>query len=343
MPLLTGTAFLHSVMIQERRGMLKMWNAWLVAITFLLTIFGTFLTRSGVVSSVHSFGASSLGSYFLVFLAIGIAFSVFTILSHRDLLRSEHRLRRRCGFGATWLGPAALERATGITGSGAIRTKGSAQFDPYRACLGVLRAATDAGARVFEHSEVRRIVTDGERVRLWTREGSVDCERVVIATGYATSRFRPLAGRFRMYRTYALATEPFSARQRREPEIAQPDALDWPVEIEVGAAVDVVGRILRRAGQGRRGGPLLGVGRVPRLLLPALGHARELVLAEDFPELDVVRRGETRRVAPILLQAFLHVVLDVGTTDIRIRDASGRAGLVDSLRGIEHGRLIKTQ
>ena len=92
MPLLTGTAFIHSVMIQERRGMLKMWNAWLVALTFILTIFGTFLTRSGVVSSVHSFGASTLGTYFLVFLVICIAFSVWVITSRRSLLQSEHRL-----------------------------------------------------------------------------------------------------------------------------------------------------------------------------------------------------------------------------------------------------------
>ena len=92
MPLLTGTAFLHSVMIQERRGMLKMWNAVLVAITFILTIFGTFLTRSGVVSSVHSFGASTLGSYFLVFLTVCIVASIATIVWRKGLLRSEHQL-----------------------------------------------------------------------------------------------------------------------------------------------------------------------------------------------------------------------------------------------------------
>ena len=92
MPLLTGTAFLHSVMIQERRGMLKMWNAALVAITFLLTIFGTFLTRSGVVSSVHSFGASTLGTYFLIFLVLCIAFCIVTIGANRSLLRSDYQL-----------------------------------------------------------------------------------------------------------------------------------------------------------------------------------------------------------------------------------------------------------
>lgn len=113
-------------------------------------------------------------------------------------LRSEYELRARCGFDATWLGPGALRHTTGISGRGAIRTHGSAQFDPYRACLGVLRAAVAAGAQVFEQSQVRRIVTERGRVRLWTRGGTLESDQVVIATGYATSHFRPLAGRFRM-------------------------------------------------------------------------------------------------------------------------------------------------
>ena len=71
MPWLTGTAFLHSVMIQEKEDMLKVWNMVLVILTFLLTIFGTFLTRSGVISSVHSFTQSGLGPFFLVFLVAG--------------------------------------------------------------------------------------------------------------------------------------------------------------------------------------------------------------------------------------------------------------------------------
>ena len=65
---LTGTAFLHSVMIQEKKNMLKVWNMVLVILTFALTIFGTFLTRSGVISSVHSFTQSGLGPFFLGFL-----------------------------------------------------------------------------------------------------------------------------------------------------------------------------------------------------------------------------------------------------------------------------------
>ena len=70
MPWLTGTAFLHSVMMQEKRGMLKTWNVWLIFITFMLSIFGTLLTRSGLVSSVHAFAQSSIGDWFVIFLAI---------------------------------------------------------------------------------------------------------------------------------------------------------------------------------------------------------------------------------------------------------------------------------
>ena len=92
MPWLTGTAFLHSVMMQEKRGMLKMWNMWLIFATFLLSIFGTFLTRSGVVSSVHAFAQSSIGDWFVGFLALTFAVCVFFFVKNRSHLKSEHRL-----------------------------------------------------------------------------------------------------------------------------------------------------------------------------------------------------------------------------------------------------------
>ena len=73
LPWITATAFLHSVMMQEKKGMMKVWNMVLISGTFFLCIFGTFLTRSGVVSSVHAFAQSPIGKYFVYFLAIGIA------------------------------------------------------------------------------------------------------------------------------------------------------------------------------------------------------------------------------------------------------------------------------
>ena len=92
LPWLTGTAFLHSVMMQEKRGMLKTWNVWLIFITFGLCIFGTFLTRSGVVSSVHAFAQSSIGGWFVGFLAIIAATCIFFYIYNRSHLRSEHHL-----------------------------------------------------------------------------------------------------------------------------------------------------------------------------------------------------------------------------------------------------------
>jgi cytochrome c-type biogenesis protein CcmF len=92
LPWLTATAFLHSVMMQERKGMMKVWNMVLVSATFLLCIFGTFLTRSGVVSSVHAFAQSSIGPWFVGFLAILIAGTLYLILGRLDYLKSETRL-----------------------------------------------------------------------------------------------------------------------------------------------------------------------------------------------------------------------------------------------------------
>ncbi|MEO8025843.1 MAG: heme lyase CcmF/NrfE family subunit, partial [Bryobacteraceae bacterium] len=92
LPWITATAFLHSVMMQEKKGMMKVWNAVLVSATFFLCIFGTFLTRSGIVSSVHAFSAGPIGSYFVTFLAVGIAGTVYLILSRLNYLKSEAQL-----------------------------------------------------------------------------------------------------------------------------------------------------------------------------------------------------------------------------------------------------------
>jgi cytochrome c-type biogenesis protein CcmF len=91
MPWLTGTAFLHSVMMQEKRGMMKSWNVWLIFSTFLLTLLGTLLTRAGLVSSVHAFAQSSIGNWFVGFMAIVLAVCLFTYFRQRDHLRSENR------------------------------------------------------------------------------------------------------------------------------------------------------------------------------------------------------------------------------------------------------------
>ncbi len=102
LPWLTATAFLHSVMMQEKRGMLKVWNVWLVFATFLLAIFGDFITRSGLVASVHAFAQSSIGGWFVVFLLLAIAVCVWAFVRSRGFLKSENVLEstvsRESGF-----------------------------------------------------------------------------------------------------------------------------------------------------------------------------------------------------------------------------------------------------
>ncbi len=92
MPWLTGTAFLHSLMIQEKRGMLKVWNVSLVLATGTLAIMGTFLVRSGILDSIHAFGGQTLGVPFVVLIAVLIGSSIYLVVSRRGMLRSEHRL-----------------------------------------------------------------------------------------------------------------------------------------------------------------------------------------------------------------------------------------------------------
>src|ERR1700751_1920461 len=92
MPWLTATAFLHSLMIQEKRGRLKVWNVSLVLATGTLAIMGTFLVRSGVLNSIHAFGGATLGVPFVTLIGVLIAGSVYLVVSRRAMLRSEHRL-----------------------------------------------------------------------------------------------------------------------------------------------------------------------------------------------------------------------------------------------------------
>src|SRR5271169_6269308 len=92
LPWLAGTAFLHSVMMQEKKGMMKVWNMVLVSTTFFLCILGTFMTRSGFVQSVHAFARSDIGKYFVSFLAIGIAATIYLILDRLEYLKSESQL-----------------------------------------------------------------------------------------------------------------------------------------------------------------------------------------------------------------------------------------------------------
>jgi len=103
MPWLTMTAFLHSVMIQEKRGMLKKWNVILVLLSFVLCIFGTFITRSGIISSVHSFAQSAVGDYFLAFLIILLAVLSVLLWTRLPYLKADAKLESMVSREASFL------------------------------------------------------------------------------------------------------------------------------------------------------------------------------------------------------------------------------------------------
>ena len=147
MPLFTLAAFTHSVMIQERRGMLKVWNVFLICLTFFMTIFGTFLTRSGVIASVHSFAQSSIGDYFLYFLGLAFAFC-FTLIMYRwpELrdLKPTQRLRS-AAIVTGWVTLSALILAWVISS----KLAGT----PLDALSGA--GAEDVAQSVMKHSMIR--------------------------------------------------------------------------------------------------------------------------------------------------------------------------------------------
>src|SRR5439155_21671134 len=100
---LTGTAFLHSIMVQEKRGMLRKWNVTLVVVTFLLSILGTFITRSGIIESVHSFPQSPAGGWFAAFLAVAIAVTAYLVTTRLKDLEAKAGLESMVSREAAFL------------------------------------------------------------------------------------------------------------------------------------------------------------------------------------------------------------------------------------------------
>ena len=132
----------------------------------------------------------------------------------RDLQRELDR-RHAAGIAGRWLNRRALARLAGIVGAGGIMTHGNAQVDPYRACLGLAARLQAAGAKIYERSPVRRVRGSSQGVRIDLDAGEVSAQWAVIATGYATPEFKPLAGRFRMSSTYVITTAPIDRRLHR--------------------------------------------------------------------------------------------------------------------------------
>jgi cytochrome c-type biogenesis protein CcmF len=136
LPWLTGTALLHSVMVQQQRGMFKIWNVSLIAATFLLCLFGTYLTRSGVIQSVHGFPKSGIGLFFLGLIIAGLTLSVVLIILRAPLLRGENRLEGLVGREGAFLATNIL--LVGIT----LVTLIGTIFPIFGRMFGTERAAT---------------------------------------------------------------------------------------------------------------------------------------------------------------------------------------------------------
>ena len=143
-------------------------------------------------------------------------------------LAGEARARLRAGIDCRWLTPKELKDLTGIPGAGAILTRGNAQVNPYVACLGFAAAARRAGASLHERSAVRRVKAEGASIEAETEGGVVRARWAIVATGYATPEFKPLAGRFRMLHTYVIATPRLDAEVRRR--IGLGDVMLWDTD-----------------------------------------------------------------------------------------------------------------
>lgn len=131
-------------------------------------------------------------------------------------LRRELQRRHAAGIAGRWTTPRMLKRHIGIDGAGGILTHGNAEVDPYRACLGLARRASQVAVEIHERTPVRRLSGSKTGVHAVLDHGEVRADWAVIATGYATPEFKPLAGRFRMSTTYVIATAPVDRRTRRD-------------------------------------------------------------------------------------------------------------------------------
>jgi glycine/D-amino acid oxidase-like deaminating enzyme len=143
-------------------------------------------------------------------------------------LRHELTVRHHAGLRGRWLSEARLKAHTGIDGAGGILTPGNAQVDPFRACLGLARAARQHGASLHGRSRVERIRSSPTSVQLELPRGEVHASHVIIATGYGTPQFKPLAGRFRMFNTYVIATPRLSRAQRTQ--MGLDDVMLWDTQ-----------------------------------------------------------------------------------------------------------------
>ena len=199
MPWLAATAFLHSVMIQERKGMLKVWNMVLVSLAFELSVFGTFLTRSSVVNSIHSFAKSPIGGWFLAFVVISTLFALALILWRLPLLRARTRLESPVSREAAFLYNNLLLVALCLTVlwgvlfpivtelvKGQTRTIGRPYYDFFLRAFGLpLLLLMGIGPLIaWRRTSLRSLA----RMLRWPAATSVACGVVLVAVGAGSSR-----------------------------------------------------------------------------------------------------------------------------------------------------------
>jgi cytochrome c-type biogenesis protein CcmF len=250
MPWLASTAFLHSVMVQEKKNMLRVWNAILVSLAFCLALFGTFLTRSGVLSSIHSFAQSSIGPWFLGFIAVAAVFSTTLIFWRLPLLRTRTRLESLASREAAFLYNNLLLVAFTLTVlwgvafpllSEAVRgekiTVGPPYFDFFLRVLGLpLLLLMGIGPLVaWRRSSLRALGAS----LLWPAAAALAAGAALIALGAGTSKPGLVAYTFSAFVLATIVLEFARGTQARKAL----GAVGW-----LGAFSSLVGRNRRRYG-----------------------------------------------------------------------------------------------
>ncbi len=250
MPWLVATAYLHSVMVQEKKDMLRVWNVVLVALAFCLSIFGTFLTRSGVLNSIHSFSEGPLGAWFLGFLAAAAAGSIVLIVVRLPALRSRTKMEslvsREAAFlyNNLFLVAFALTVLWGVAYplvSEAVRgtasTVGAPYFNFFAIALGVpLVFLMGIGPLIaWRRASLRSV---GASV-LWPATAALLCGVALVAAGASSSPIGFVGYSFAAFVLAAVALE-FVRGTRARRALGDPS---WPA-----ALATLVGRNRRRYG-----------------------------------------------------------------------------------------------
>jgi cytochrome c-type biogenesis protein CcmF len=250
MPWLAATAFLHSVMIQEKRGMLKVWNVLLVVLAFCLSLFGTFLTRSGIIQSIHSFTQGSIGPWFLGFICLITAGSLALVFLRLPLLRAKTRLESLVSREATFLynnlllvalaltilwGVVYPLLSEAVTGEAATVSKPYYNFFLHSFGLPLLLLMGIGPLVAWRRASLRAL----GRTFLWPLSAALAAGGALLIAGAGSSRVGVIAYTFSVFVLASIALE-FVRGTRARKALG---GVGWP-----GAFSSLVGRNRRRYG-----------------------------------------------------------------------------------------------